>query len=330
MDKQQFKKTYEIISASKKILLVTHYNPDADAIASALGMAEALAEIGKPFTLFCYNEPPRQFSFLPRSENFLFQISRDGNESAELPFDFSSHDLILVFDCGGLSRTKLDKEILHRKPGQIAIEIDHHPKMDDFAEIELRDPSAASTTEVLYNFFAANRIRFNKNSATCILAGIVTDTGNFLYPSTTDKTIKIASEMLVYGANLPRIVNLTLKNKSLSAMKLWGKIMTELRINQRYNLAIALLTKKEIAEFKVDDEDLEGISGFLSNLHGINGVVFLRETTDGKIKGSLRATRPGLDVSILARALGGGGHPKASGFMLEGRAIKDGDHWEIA
>jgi bifunctional oligoribonuclease and PAP phosphatase NrnA len=322
MGNEKFLAAGRLIREAKKLLLTTHYNPDADAIASTLGMAEILDGLQKPYTLFCYHEPPRNLSFLPRIEDFRFQAPLSGRPSDDLPFEFSDFDLVLIFDCGALNRTKLEKEILSRDPSQKIIEFDHHPKIDYYADIELRDTTAAATSEVLYCFMKTNNIPFNKNTASCILAGIVTDTGNFLYPSTTDKTIRITSEMLVYGANLPRIVNLTLKNKSMQVMKLWGKIMSELKINKRYGIAVAALTEEEISEFRASDDDLEGLSGFLSNLKNINGILFLREQAGGLVKGSLRATRPGLDISLLARALGGGGHTKASGFVLDGKISK--------
>jgi phosphoesterase RecJ-like protein len=228
-----------------------------------------------------------------------------------------SYDLVITLDCSNLSRTGLAAELSRRPKHQYVIEIDHHPKLDEYSDLELRYPWSSSTAELVYYFIKANKIKFNKNLANCVLTGILTDTGNFLYPSTSEKTVKIASEMLVYGARFPRIIENTWRNKSLSAMKIWGKALNNLKINPRYRIGYTVLTRDEIASSGATEEDLEGISGFLSNLEGIRALLVLREESDGRLKGSLRTTKPDVDVSLLAGFLGGGGHSKAAGFVVD-------------
>ncbi|MBU4455278.1 bifunctional oligoribonuclease/PAP phosphatase NrnA [Patescibacteria group bacterium] len=310
---------YNQIKISKNILLVTHDAPDGDALASACLMIELMESLAKPHIAYCYDEPPRQFNFLPHIE----KIISDKN------FNFAEFDLIIALDCGGINRTKLADEISGRAKNQSIIDIDHHPKLDDYADLELRDPRAAATTEVLYNFLKANRIKINKNIANCVLTGILTDTANFLYPSTSQQTVEIASEMLVKGAKMPQIMENTWRNKSLNSMKLWGKAMSRLKINSEYNFASSILTLEEIAESGADEEELEGIAGFISNLDNVNGIIFLREQPNGVIKGSLRTSRRDIDVSLLARQLNGGGHAKASGFKIEGRLEETRSGWKI-
>ncbi|MBU4347322.1 bifunctional oligoribonuclease/PAP phosphatase NrnA [Patescibacteria group bacterium] len=310
---------YNQIKISKNILLVTHDAPDGDALASACLMIELMESLAKPHIAYCYDEPPRQFNFLPHIE----KIISDKN------FNFAEFDLIIALDCGGINRTKLADEISGRAKNQSIIDIDHHPKLDDYADLELRDPRAAATTEVLYNFLKANRIKINKNIANCVLTGILTDTANFLYPSTSQQTVEIASEMLVKGAKMPQIMENTWRNKSLNSMKLWGKAMSRLKINSEYNFASSILTLEEIAESGADEEELEGIAGFISNLDNVKGIIFLREQPNGVVKGSLRTSRRDIDVSLLARQLNGGGHAKASGFKIEGRLEETRSGWKI-
>ena len=157
---------------------------------------------------------------------------------------------------------------------------------------------------------------------------ILTDTGNFLYPSTSPETVNIASEMLIRGAKLPQIMENTWRNKSIASMKTWGKAMSELKINKKYNFGFTVL-KSEDVPAEVTEEELEGMSGFLSNLSSVNGVMLLRQMPDGKIKGSLRTSNPKVDVSKLARILGGGGHAKAAGFSVEGKLEKTKEGWKI-
>lgn len=323
-----FKKTYNKIKEAKHILVVTHYNPDGDALSSLCAMSEFLQQLDKKHCAYCYDQPAATFSFLPNIERINFSRQLSGQEnSAELPFE--TFDLILVFDCGSLDRTKLTELIKHRRADQYVIEIDHHPRTEIYSDLEIRNPAVAATTELLYYFFKSNHLRINKNIADCILTGILTDTANFLYPNTSESTISIASEMLARGAKLPRITENTFRNKSISSMRLWGKVMSSLKINPRYNLAVAVLSLEDIHDSQIEKDELDGISGFLSNLYGVNGVLLIREAESGVLRGSLRTAHPEVDISRLAHALGGGGHAKASGFVMEGRLVKADNGWSV-
>lgn len=326
---QLFIRANAAMQAAKNILLITHYNPDGDALASACALAVYLDSLEKPFTLYCHTEPPKNFHFLPHAKDFVYREDLNKNLKADLPLNFSTFDLIIVLDCGELARTKLEKEILNRRHDQTVIEFDHHPKIDSYAEIEIRESSSAATAEVIYHFFQANRLPLNKRLANILLTGLLTDTANFLYPSTSSGTIEAAAKLVRHGAQLHRITDHTLRNKSLEAMKLWGRVMANLQINKKYNFAVTVLPKEEFIDNQIDKEELEGISGFLSNLHGVNGLLFLREENDGFLKGSLRTSRPKGDISKLAKLLGGGGHAKASGFSFKGSLKKIGNKWQI-
>jgi phosphoesterase RecJ-like protein len=316
MDFQLFISAYNLIRNANNILVVTHDSPDGDAVASLCLMAEVLKLAGKKFILYCRDPINRQFNFLPHLEKFKTNLAS---------FDF---DLIIALDCGSLRRSGLDKQITDQRPSQLILEIDHHPKIENRANLEIRDPKAAATTEILYHFLKANKIKINKNLANCILTGILMDTGNFLYPSTSPQTINIASEMLTAGARLPQIMENTWRTKSLASIKAWGKAMSNLQINKKYNFAFTVLLTEDLLP-EVTEEDLEGMAGFLSNLDKVNGLLVLRELPDGKIKGSLRTSKPNIDVSRLAQVLGGGGHARAAGFTIEGRIERAGGGWRV-
>lgn len=317
-----FAEVYKKILNSKKILLVTHEHPDGDALASVCAFLEWLKSLNKICFAYCRDNPAPQFSFLPWGQEI----------KKEKDWEFSSFDLIIILDCGSLSRTNLAEEIKGRNEKQTVIEFDHHPKIDSYADLELRYPAAA-TAEIIYDFFKKNKIRITKNIASCLLFGILTDTANFLYPSASAKTIAAASALLLSGARFPRLTGYVLRNKSLSALKVWGQALLNLYINEKYKIAVSLLKaediKEDIKKEKLSEAELEGIAGFLSNLDGVKVVLFLREQADGTIKGSLRASRPDIDVSYLARFLGGGGHRQASGFEVNGRLEETEKGWRI-
>ena len=316
----KYQQAFDAIKKSNNILLITHYRPDGDALSSLCAMTDLMETLEKKYTAWCFDRPPEQFGFLPRLEN----IKSDLNE-----LQFETRDLIISLDCGSVARTKINEQIISRAESQIYIEFDHHPKTDDYADIEIRQPNLSSTCEVLYNFFKANNQKLSKNVANCLLTGIMTDTGNLLYPSTTDETVKISAELLRRGARFPTIVENTWRNKSLAAMKIWGRAMDRLVINKKYKLAITVLEHQDISASGVSDEEFEGISGFLSSISGADALLFLREEIPGEIRGSLRGIHPKSDVSLFARKLGGGGHAKASGFVLKGNLAKTEKGWQV-
>jgi len=318
MEKEKFQTAFQKIKAAENILLITHFNPDGDALSSLCAMIELVESLQKNYLAYCASLPGQAFSFLPKIEKVKNEID-----------DFEKYDLIISLDCGSLPRTRLQKEIKHRQPNQFYIEFDHHPKMDDYADLELRSPERASTTEQLYFFLQVNEVEISSTLALCLLTGLVTDTGNFFYPTTSQETISIASEMMRKGAKLPKIIEHIWYNKRLSVMKLWGLAMSRLQINKKYNIAFSILTIDDFSEHEATEDDIEGVSGFLSNLQDVKAVVLLRESTSGLVMGSLRTNQQNIDVSALARKLGGGGHPKASGFSVSGSLKKVGENWQI-
>ena len=331
----RYRQAYLKIKNARKLLIVSHLNPDGDALSSSCVFLELASMLGVPAEAYCHNKKINAFNYLSGES----KITSDKSEILPL----TAYDVVVVVDCGSISRTNLESEIREVESSvdrPYIIELDHHPKIDDYADLEIRQPDKAATVEIIYNLLRENKVNFNKNIANCILTGLLTDTGNFLYSSSTNVNIAIASEMLGYGAQFPKIVNNTLHNQSLLTMKVWGVTMDNLRINEQYNLAYSVITKDDIDNLlKVGTaEEIErylnydvygDIAGFLSTLSDVQAVMLLREEEIGKIKGSLRTSKPDIDISILAQKLGGGGHKKASGFTISGHIVKTENGWEI-
>ncbi len=320
----KFKKAYTKIKECKNALLITHEHPDGDALSSVCALSSLLDSLSKKHTLFCIDKIPDFFSFLPNINNFTTKTN----------FDLKEFDLIIVLDCGCMARTKIDDKIKKEKgPDQYIIEFDHHPRVDNYTNLEIRMPEKSSTSEILYHFFKTNNLLLSKSVSNCILTGILTDTRNFLYPSANIDTIKVSSSVLSHGATFSKITQKTIQNKSLASMKILGKVLDNLKVNKKYSIAFSILTYEEIQEFKKDfkdnDDIFDSINGFLSNIKDVKIVMFLREEKIGKIKGSLRTNQPDMEVLDLAKFLGGGGHPKACGFDIEGRIEKTGKNWNI-
>jgi phosphoesterase RecJ-like protein len=207
------------------------------------------------------------------------------------------------------------------------INIDHHATNQHYGEINLVDPEASSTAEIIFNFLNINNQPVDKHMATALLAGILTDTSNFTNPGTTIGSMKVASRLISYGARTNEISRHLLKNKSIDALRLWGKTLTRLEENKKFNMAIAVIRQEDLADIDAKDEAVEGVSNFLNAMLAVEIVLVLRETDEGFVKGSLRSTS--VDVARLAKALGGGGHKKAAGFSIKGRLEQIDGKWKV-
>jgi len=336
--KDKYLAAYEKILAAENILLVTHERPDGDGLASLCALSVFLDQLEKNQTLFCADAPQKFFSFLPNVNKIIsekIKFPSPGGVAAPRgrggSMDFSAYNLIIVLDCGCLARTGLIEEISARGKNQFIIEFDHHPKIDDYADLEIR-AEKTSAAEMLYYFFSENNLEINKDIANCLLTGILTDTGNLLFGAVTPETIRIASSLLLHGATFPKITRRTAQNASLAAMKCWGKILDNLKLNEKYNLAYSVLTYEEIQFLrkKYGNENLlDAATDILNNVDGVKAVIFLREEWPGKIRGSLRTKDAKVDVARLASFLGGGGHPRAAAFRFAGHIIKTETGWKI-
>jgi bifunctional oligoribonuclease and PAP phosphatase NrnA len=245
--------------------------------------------------------------------------------------------LIIVLDCGSVDRTSLGdyiRDLKNAKNKPFIIEIDHHVPDNTYADIEIKIP-LASTTELLYHFFDINDIPINRNMANCILVGILTDTGNFLYPSVSSKTLDIASEMMILGAQFPKLLNYTWRNKSFVEMKIWGLALDNLQMNKKYNIAFSVLLYDELKEISelygnFNSDVFSDIAGFLSNLAEANITLLLREEYPSQIKASLRVgSSSDVDATKLAGFFSGGGHKKAAGFSVKGKITKENNNFKI-
>ncbi|MDD3711488.1 MAG: DHH family phosphoesterase [Patescibacteria group bacterium] len=354
-DIKKFKLAGEKIDLAQKVLIISHLSPDVDAIASLCFFIDIFQRKNKYFLAWADNKNsdyyylPNEESIVGNKEDLFLKIKNDLNKDEELSSDFLSlFDLIITLDCGSLERTSLAEEIKFIKKSDrppFIIEIDHHAPSETYADLEIKIP-LASTTELLYHLSDINNIEINRNLANCILAGILTDTANFLYPSVSSKTLEISSKMMALGAQFPKLLNSTWRNKSFLEMKIWGLALANLKVNERYNIAFSVLPYEDLNNFKklygnFSADIFSDIAGFLSSLSETNITMLIREEEEGKIKGSLRVgslisdsneEREGakdIDVTKLAKVFGGGGHKKASGFFIEGNIVKMGEGFRV-
>lgn len=297
---------YEILQA-QKILIIPHRNPDGDALGSISALVEYLVSRGIEPEIFCNTEIQNKYYFLPH----LHLVKND-----PLIFTDPEIDLVIVVDTGDLSHAGVDK-YLKDHPAKI-INIDHHQTNPGYGHINMLHFKASSTTEIIYSFFRYNSISVNHKIATSLLTGLISDTENFTNGATTSTAMSIASELVRYGANYKLINNWLLKNKTLNILRLWGMALSRLKKHEEMDLVYTYLLQEDFTKHEVEETETDGIANFLNKLDGAKISLIMKETADKKTKGSFRTTFNDVDVSTLAKHLGGGGHKKAAGFVYDG------------
>lgn len=302
------KKIYSKILESKHILLIPHQHPDGDALGSVTALMHILKRLDIRHSAFCATESSEKLLFLPHAD----RVTTDANIWNE------DIDLIIVLDSGDLRYAGVDAHIKDMDSRPYIINIDHHPTNEHFGDLNLVIPEASSTTQILYHFFKVNAIDIDSYVATCLLTGLITDTGNFTNSATTTASLSIAGELVKRGGDINLIKRIIFQSKTLNALKLWGAVLSRLEEHDTHQIVYSYITKADLEEHGVDEEEVEGLANFMNNLADGKAALILREQETGKMKGSFRTTREDIDVSAIAKLLGGGGHKKAAGFSADG------------
>ncbi len=308
---------HDALKKAKRVLIVSHPKPDGDTLGAASAMLNWCRKAGIPADAFCLDPVPEQYLYMPGTEEYGFDKGI---------FASPTHDVLAVFDAGDLRYAGIDGLIPIMPTKPVIINFDHHATNEKFGDMNVLDVKASSTAEVVYDFFQTNGITIGKDVATCLLTGILTDTGGFSNPATTGSSLVAASDLLRRGAKIQDVANRLVRNKTIDALRLWGKALSRLKYNQKLGAASTAVFTTDLAG--IDDEHVEGISNFLNRFLDVKIVLVLKELPDGKVKGSIRSADD-LDVSLPAKLLGGGGHKKAAGFTIAGRIIETANGWKV-
>jgi phosphoesterase RecJ-like protein len=305
----KFQQIDELLKNAQRILIASHENPDLDAAASVLALHHFFKERKLESLPFFPDQPPRTFSFLPG----FFEIRTEiGTFQPDLLFCLDYGD----FKRLGLPTDSLGREVLTER----VITIDHHLISDQQGRVRVIDPRFSSTSEIVYYWLKYKGVEFDKDLATCLLAGIFSDSGGFRHVCTSPKTLKIASELLLSGGSLSKVVRQTSMFKRLGENSLiWGRILSKMKFDQKTGLAYAWIDYEEFKKWGARLSQFGGITNLISSGSHSNLGLFLVEHKKGIVKGSLRSEpEKGKNVAKVAEALGGGGHQYAAGFQIRG------------
>lgn len=355
----------DLIQKASKILVTTHINPDGDALGSLLATYLFLRKLGKEVTAVCADRLPPVFSFLPASDNILSEIKglRDfiitidltntkadklsyniennklniiitpkgdgGFKEQDVNFSYGEYkyDLIIVLDAVDLERLA---EIREKNPDLFyetpLLNIDHHPGNEDFGQVNLVDITATSTAEILFSVFEALDPKLiDEDIATCLLSGIITDTGSFQHSNTTPKSLTMAAQLVASGARQQEIIQHIYKTRPLTTLKLWGEALSKIKYDENSKIAFTSISLEDFEKAGASEEQTAGlIDELLTSVPEAQVILLLSEKEKGKINGSLR-TKEGPDANALAKLFGGGGHREAAGFQIEGIDLKEAE-----
>lgn len=310
---------HERLAAARRPVLVAHRKPDGDTLGAMMAVYNWLRDQGREAYAFCVDAPASAYAYFPRVREL--QTSPETFKDPEI-------DLVAVFDAGDLQYAGIDAFVNAMPKRPTVLNFDHHVTNTRFGDLNLVLTTASSTAEVVHGFFTANGLEISRPLATCLMTGLLTDTSNFSNPATTVHSLEVASDLLLKGAPLQEITRRLMRNKPVDALKLWGLALERLRWDPEKSLASTALYQKDFVEHPVDDEHVEGLSNFLNHLLDAEVVLVLKETPDGKVKGSYRSAND-VDVAELAKRHGGGGHKKAAGFTVTGKIVEAEHGWAV-
>ena len=296
------------IREHERFCLTTHERPDGDAVGSLAGMQQVLAALGKDAVAFL---PAEEFP-LPYEYRF---IELEGL-ATEPPADLDERTLIFL-DCGNIERTSA--EALKREPDRLILNIDHHHDNTRFGTINHVDPHASCTAEMVWDLMHSLDVPVTQPIGDALYVGLVTDTGRFMYENTGARAHVMAAELLDAGVDAHEIYRHLYEGIPQGKLELLARGLSNVERFDGGLLTVTLLTREDYRSAGADESYSEGVVDHLRSVEGTAVAGLVREQLNGEPvrKVSLRATDDRVDVSVIARALGGGGHRRAAGFSTE-------------
>lgn len=293
----------EEIKKAENIVILTHETPDGDAIGSSLAMKGALKKLGKNADVII-REVPKIFKFLPESE----EIKKDT--------DIKKYDLAISLDCADFKRLVGNEYFENAKQ---TIVIDHHGSNKMYGDINFVNPVSPACCQILIGMFQYFDITIDKEIGTCILTGIITDTGGFRYSGVTAETFEFTAELLEKGVNVSDIYKRVLETKNKANFELMKRTIDRMEFLEDGKVTFTYITNKDLADVNAGIGDHEGLVEIGRDIEGVEVSIFIRQKDDDEntYKVSMRSNEY-VNVSDVCLMFGGGGHEKAAGATVQG------------
>jgi bifunctional oligoribonuclease and PAP phosphatase NrnA len=285
-------------------LVVSHVQPDGDAISSTVAVGWILERLGKKFTLMNEGPVPSRLHFLRGSED----IYGCGEGAPDRKFRH-----IVAVDCADFARVGPAMMWFEEEYG--LLNIDHHATNDAYGAVNLLKFDAAATAEILYDLAVHMEMPIDAEAAAAFYTGLITDTGGFRYSNTSPHVMEIASRLLEAGAQGPILAEQLLERMSMGQMRMIQRGLSRLAFSDDQRIGWLWVTTEDLGETGATTEDLEGLVNYPRNIEGVEVGILFKENGAKSVKVSLRSA--GLvDVAAVAQHFGGGGHVRAAGCRL--------------
>lgn len=286
-----------VLLGAQRAVILCHQSPDGDTLGSAAALCRGLRQLGKRAAVRCSDPVGKRF-------RYLFE---------NLPDDEFEPDRVVAVD---IADEKLFGEPLRaRYGGKADLCVDHHPSNTGYARVNLVDPKAAATCEIVFALLKKMGARIDRPVALALYTGITTDTGCFRYTNVTPATYRIAADLVETGIDAPGVNRALFDTKSRARLEMERRVLDSIRYDCGGRAAVIAVTKKMVAETGASEDDLDGLASIPREIEGVLVGVTLREKDGGEWKVSLRARAPA-NASAICAKFGGGGHRGAAGCSL--------------
>ncbi len=305
----EFDQVVEELRRADKLFLTTHENPDGDALGSLLGMHRVLEQLGKDSVM--YMSP----GDLPLPHEYR---SMDFADLLGAPPEDIGDRVVVFLDCGNIDRMPVD---FLKREGIHILNIDHHHDNTRFGTVNLVAPTASCTAEIVMGIARELGAVITPTIADALYVGLVTDTGRFMYENTTAAAHRMAAELIEAGVEPQRLFRWLFEDLPLRRLELLSRALASVSRYDGGAITLAVLSRRDFEETGALENDSEGIVDHIRAVEGTTVAELVRELLGderrNQRKVSLRAADGSVDVSRIARALGGGGHRRAAGFTTE-------------
>ena len=290
------------IQKAEKIVILTHESPDGDAVGSSLAMKLIVEKLEKTADVII-PEYSRLFNFLPSAE----EIMTDSK--------IKNYDLAISVDCATLKRMAKKEYFENAKT---TIVIDHHGSNTMYGDLNYVNPASPACCEVLAGMLKYYEIDITKDIGTCLMTGIITDTGGFRHVGITPETFEFTADLIRLGVDVPDIYKRTLNTKTRANFELSKKVMDRMEILEDGKVTFTYMNKKDEEEVGAEPGDHEGLVEIGRDIEGIEVSIFIRQKENEEAyKISMRSGNK-VNVSDICFLFGGGGHPRAAGALIQG------------
>lgn len=316
MNTKEIEEVKQLLINPKKIVIVSHRNPDGDAYGSSLALYHYLLKLNHKVTVVSPNDCPDFLKWLPNQDKVVV-YEENVREASELLQDA---EIVFTLDFNALHRVGDQMQKVLEGINPTFIMIDHHEQPDDYAKYCYSDPLIASTSEMIYHFIdQLNGLEnLDKDIASCIYTGIVTDTGSFKYSATSSTTHLIVAKLMDLGIDHTKIHNRLYDTNSFNRLQLLGIALNNLKVLNEYRTAYITISQHELNSFNFKKGDTEGFVNYGLSVKGVVfAVIFIEDQKQGIIKISLRS-KGKFSVNEFSRThFNGGGHLNAAGGRSE-------------